>query len=83
MIVIKTLNQSSKKNLFTDQYFEFREKHSTIDEGFPITNIIELKYCLDIVQVFDRVWHERLMHKLNTMVLKRYMTILTLYLLLE
>ena len=63
-----------RKNLIPSHQFGFRERHSTIDQVHRITDVIERsleggKVCstifLDVAQVFDKVWHEGLKHKLN------------------
>lgn len=75
-------------NLIPDYQFGFRQKHSTIDQVHRITNIIERTFeenevCsavfLDVAQAFDKVWHEGLINKLNKMLPKQYVEILTSY----
>ena len=57
-----------------DHQFGFRKQHSTIEQIHRITHNIsqtfeKKKYCLavflDIQQAFDKVWHERFLHKLK------------------
>jgi len=61
--------------IIPDHQFGFRRKHSTIEPVHHITSKIHRaienkQYCtaafLDISQAFDKVWHEGLLHKLNT-----------------
>lgn len=75
-------------NLIPDHQFGFREKHSTIDQVHRIIDLIERsleekKVCsavfLDVVQAFDKVWHEGLMHKFKSFLPKQYTKILHSY----
>ena len=67
-----------------DHRFGFRKQHSTIEQIHRITHYIrqtleKKKYCsevfLDIQQVFDKVWHERLLYKLKKVPLHTYYSI--------
>lgn len=77
------------KKLIPNHQFGFRQKHSTIDQLHRVTDIIEnaleeRKVCsalfLDVAQAFDRVWHEGLFHKLETILPKSYTDIIKSYL---
>ena len=63
-----------EKQLIPSHQFGFRNKHSTIDQVYRITDVIERaleekKICaaifLDVAQAFDRVWHQGLEYKLD------------------
>ncbi|KAF2884596.1 hypothetical protein ILUMI_21576 [Ignelater luminosus] len=66
-----------EKHLIPDYQFGFRQKYSTIDQIYRITDILierpfekkRYMHCLvlDFSQAFDNVWHEELVHKLNKM----------------
>jgi hypothetical protein len=65
----------AEKHLMPTHQFGSRKNHSTIDQVHRITDIIEKTLenkgvCsavfLDIAQVFDRVWHRGLLHKLRS-----------------
>lgn len=88
-LLLKRLRPLIENNkLIPDYQFGFRQKHSTVDQVHRITDIIERaleekKICstvfLDVAQAFDKVWHEGLIHKLNKMLPKQYVEILTSY----
>ena len=70
-------------------HFGFRKAHSTIQQCYRITDIInraleEKKYCsavfLDVCQAFDKVWHQGLLYKIQTALPLRYHNILRSYL---
>lgn len=76
------------RNLIPDHQFGFRSKHATIDQVHRITDCIEKALeeklvCstvfLDVAQAFDKVWHEGLVHKLNTMLPRQYVELLASY----
>ena len=63
------------KQIIPDQPFGFRKKHATTKQVHRIVNIIHDaqesdQYCtasfLDISQAFDKVWHQDLLYKINT-----------------
>ena len=63
-----------RNNLIPSHQFGFRDHHSTIDQVYRITNVIESalekrQVCsavfLDISQEFDKVWHLGLLYKLR------------------
>lgn len=75
-------------NLIPDFQFGFRQKHSTIDQVHRITDIIEYalegkQVCsavfLDVAQAFDKVWHKGLILKLNKILPKQYVEVVTSY----
>jgi hypothetical protein len=68
--------------------FGFRNNHSTIDKVHRITDVIEKTFeskrvCstvfLDVVQAFDRVWHNGLLHKLRSTLPDHYYRLLESY----
>ena len=89
-LYIKRLNEIvSKQNLIIDAQFGFRAKHSTVDQLHRITKFIEDalekgEYCvavfLDVAQAFDRVWHERLVEKLYSMLPCNHVELLSSFL---
>ena len=73
--------------LIPDHQFGFRQKHSTIDQVHRITDVIEKtleekQICsalfLDVAQAFDKVWREGLIYKLNKMLPRQYVELLSL-----
>lgn len=61
--------------------FGLRNRHSTIDQVHQMMDIIEKaleekNICsmvfLDVAHAFDKVWHKRLMSKLNKMLPREY-----------
>lgn len=89
-LFLKRLKPIIERNDLIPEYqFGFREKHSTIDEVHRIASIIKraledkeicIALFLDVAQASDNVWHEGLIHKLNKMLSKEYVTLLTSYL---
>lgn len=78
-----------ENHLLLEHQFGFRDKDSTIDRVYYITDMIELaledkKLCLavlfDVSQVFDRVWQEELIYKLKSMLPESFSNLLELYL---
>ncbi|CAH0767816.1 unnamed protein product, partial [Bemisia tabaci] len=89
-LYIKRLNEIVKQNnLIIDAQFGFRAQHSTVDQLHRVTKFIEDalekgEYCvavfLDVAQAFDRVWHERLVDKLFTMLPCNHVELLSSFL---
>lgn len=78
-----------RKNLIPNHQFGFRQGHSTIDQVHRMTYVIEKALeeklvCsaifLDVAQAFDRVWHDGLIRKLNRVLPKQYVELLSSYL---
>lgn len=74
--------------LIPNHQFGFRQKHSTADQVHRIIDVIERCYeekqvCsaifLDVAQAFDKVWHVGLIHKLNKMLPKQYVELISSY----
>ena len=89
LIMRRLTNIIENKQLIPAHQFGFRHKHSTIDQVHRITARIEnaleeKKVCsavfLDVSQAFDKVWHEGLNYKLNTMLPKSFALLLKSYL---
>ena len=83
---LKPIIQNEK--LIPEHQFEFRPRHSTIDQVHRITDVIERSLeekqvytvlFLDVAKAFDKVWHEGLLYKLNKMLPKQYVEIFTSY----
>lgn len=77
-----------ERKLIPPHQFGFREKHSTIEQIYRITNKIEealenKKICssifLDVAQAFNRVWHRGLEYKLQRDLPKQFFQILKSY----
>jgi hypothetical protein len=78
-----------EKQIIPNHQFDFRDKHSTIDQVHRITTIIEKaleeqQVCstvfLDVAQSFDTVWHDGLFYKLELLLPTEYSQILKSYL---
>lgn len=78
-----------EKQLIPAFQFGFRRKHSTIDLALSVLReaseaLEERKFCcavfLDVAQAFDKVWHEGLLHKLQTVLPLSYCQLLQSYL---
>lgn len=78
-----------ENSLIPSFQFGFRRKHSTIDQALAVLQkasaaLEEKKYCcavfLDVAQAFDRVWHEGLLHKLQSVLPLSYCQLLQSYL---
>ena len=78
-----------RNNLIRSHQFGFRHHHSTIDQVYRITNVIESalekrQVCsavfLDISQAFDKVWHLGLLYKLRCHLPSSYCDLLESYL---
>jgi hypothetical protein len=57
--------------ILPDHQFGFRRKRATIEQVHRVVNVINTametdKYCTDISQAFDKVWHEGLLCKHKT-----------------
>jgi hypothetical protein len=79
----------NEKHLVSTHQLGFRNNHSTTVQIHRITDIIEKtleskRVCsavfLDIVQAFDRVWHNGLLHKLRPTLPDHYYRLLESYL---
>jgi hypothetical protein len=88
-LLLKRLNPIlDEKQIIPTHQFGLRNKHSTIDQVHRITTLIEKaleekQVCstifLDVVQAFDRVWHERLLHKIELLLPTDYSQLLKSY----
>jgi hypothetical protein len=89
LLLHRLLQIIENRRLLPDHQFGFRQRHSTIHQTHrmvhKINKALETKqYCssafLDISQVFNRVWHTGLLHKLQQFLLLSYYLILKSYL---
>lgn len=88
-LFLKRLRPLIENNkLIPNHQFGFRQKHSTVDQVHRIVDVIERSFeekqdCsaifLDVAQAFDKVWHEGLIHKLNKLLPKQYVELLSSY----
>lgn len=74
IILKRLLSHIISNNIFPNTQFGFRNAHSTINQVHRVVDVISASlekklYCscvfLDVVQAFDRVWHEGLQFKLK------------------